>query len=55
MIAVDDHRQPVELQTFIPHTQDELMRYESAKIRRELRQEFSIKHDALKQKRLLKS
>jgi acyl-CoA hydrolase len=54
MIAVDDDRKPIVIQTFIPQTEDELRRHESAKIRKELRQEFSVKHDLLKKKRQLK-
>jgi acyl-CoA hydrolase len=55
MIAVDDDRKPIVIQTFIPQTEDELRRHESAKIRKELRQEFSVKHDLLKKKRRLKA
>jgi acyl-CoA hydrolase len=52
MIAVDEQRKPVEIQAFTPKTNDEIRRHESAKIRRELRQEFSVKHAALKKNRL---
>ena len=54
MIAVDEQRNPIEIHPFTPHTEDEIRRFESAKIRRELRQEYNTKHAALKKKAVLK-
>jgi hypothetical protein len=48
MIAVDEQRKPIEIHPFTPQSEDEIRRFESAKIRRELRQEYSTKHAALK-------
>lgn len=55
MIAVDEQRKPIEIHPFTPTTEDEIRRFESAKIRRELRQEYSVKHAALKKKSIKKS
>jgi acyl-CoA hydrolase len=48
MIAVDEQRKPIEIHPFTPQSEDEIRRFESAKIRRELRQEYNTKHAALK-------
>lgn len=48
MVAVDDDGKPCRVPSFDPCTPDELRRFESAKIRRELREEFEQKIRAVK-------
>ncbi len=43
MVAVDDARKPVAVPRFEPGNDDERRRYEAAKLRKELRQQFSAR------------
>lgn len=48
MVAVDDDGRPCLVPSFSPSTPDEKRRFESAKMRRELRQEFEQRNKAVK-------
>ncbi|SDI37407.1 acyl-CoA thioesterase [Propionivibrio dicarboxylicus] len=48
MVAVDDDGKPCDVPPFSPVTPDEQRRYAAAKIRRELRQEFEQRSQALR-------
>ena len=46
MVAVDDERKPVAVPPLRPFTPDEKRRYEAARLRRELRKEFTERFEA---------
>jgi acyl-CoA hydrolase len=48
MVAVDDDGKPCRVPSFTPSTPDELRRFDSARIRRELREEFEQRIRAVK-------
>jgi acyl-CoA hydrolase len=48
MVAVDDARKPVAVPRFEPTNDEERRRYEAAKLRKELRQQFSARQAAIK-------
>jgi acyl-CoA hydrolase len=48
MVAVDDDGKPCRVPSFTPGTPDELRRFDSARIRRELREEFEQRIRAVK-------
>ena len=43
MVAVDDHRTPVSVPKLEPSTEEEINRWESAKIRKEMRREVALR------------
>ena len=49
MVAVDDARKPVAVPPLQPATPDERRRHAAAEVRRQLRQEFSKRFEALRQ------
>ena len=48
MVAVDEGRKPVEVPALRPFTPDEKRRWEAARVRKELRREFSERFEALR-------
>src|SRR5688572_3726294 len=48
MVAVDDARRPVAVPPRVPQTDDEIRRYQAAKVRRELRQELERRQAAIR-------
>jgi acyl-CoA hydrolase len=48
MVAVDENGKPVPIPVLEPRTPDEVRRFSAARIRRELRQEFETRRQALK-------
>jgi len=48
MVAVDDDRKPVEVKPLVPTTPEEIRRSQAAQLRRQLRQELELRHQALK-------
>jgi acyl-CoA hydrolase len=48
MVAVDENGKPVPIPALEPRTPDEIRRFSAARIRRELRQEFETRRQALK-------
>jgi acyl-CoA hydrolase len=48
MVAVDEDGKPVPIPALEPRTPDEIRRFSAARIRRELRQEFETRRQALK-------
>lgn len=48
MVAVDDDGKPVAVPHYAPETQEERVRYEAAKLRRELRKEVARRHAEIK-------
>lgn len=48
MVAVDDNGQPTVIPPLDPKTPDEIRRYQSAKLRRELRKEFEERQKELR-------
>ena len=49
MVAVDDGRKPVAVPVLQPKTADEQRRFSTAELRKQLRQEFRSRFDAIKQ------
>ena len=50
MVAVDDERKPVAVPELRPVTPDQLRRHACAEVRRQLRQEFAKRFDALRRR-----
>jgi acyl-CoA hydrolase len=48
MVAVDDDRKPVPVPPLTPVTPDQKRRYAAAEVRKQLRQEFGLRFDALR-------
>jgi len=48
MVAVDDDRKPVAVPPLQPSTPDELRRYSAAQVRKQLRQEFDKRFEAVR-------
>ena len=48
MVATDDERRPVPVPALVPVTADQLRRFEAAKARRDLRQEFEQRMKAMR-------
>ena len=48
MVAVDDERKPVAVPPLHPATPDEQRRYAAAEVRKQMRRETQIRHDALR-------
>ena len=48
MVAVDDDREPVAVPALQPSTPDERRRHASAEMRKQLRQEFGKRFEALR-------
>jgi len=48
MVAVDDDRKPVAVPPLQPTTPDELRRYSAAQVRKQLRQEFDKRFEAVR-------
>lgn len=48
MVAVDDERRPVPVPPLRPFTPDEKRRFDAARLRKDLRREFSERFEALK-------
>ncbi len=48
MVAVGDDRKPVEVKPLVPTTPEEIRRSQAAQLRRQLRQELELRHQALK-------
>jgi acyl-CoA hydrolase len=49
MVAVDDDRKPVAVPPLRPSTADEQRRFSTAELRKQLRQEFRSRFDAIRQ------
>ena len=50
MVAVDDERKPVAVPKLCPVTPEQLRRHACAEVRKQLRQEFGRRFDALRQR-----
>jgi acyl-CoA hydrolase len=48
MVAVDDERKPVAVRPLVPGTPDEQRRFSAAEVRKQLRQEFGKRFEAIK-------
>lgn len=48
MVAVDDERKPVAVPPLIPVSPDQQRRHAAAEVRKQLRQEFGLRFDALR-------
>ncbi len=48
MVAVDDERKPVAVRPLVPGTPDEVRRHSAAEVRKQLRQEFGKRFEAIK-------
>ena len=48
MVAVDDDRKPVAVKPLVPATPDQKRRHAAAEVRKQLRQEFGLRFDALR-------
>lgn len=48
MVAVDDDRKPVPVPPLVPLTPDQVRRHAAAEVRKQLRQEFGLRFDALR-------
>ncbi|HEU4680045.1 MAG TPA: hypothetical protein VFS35_11020, partial [Terrimicrobiaceae bacterium] len=48
MVAVDEHGKPTPVPPLTPSTPDEQRRFAGAKLRKELRRETELRHQALK-------
>ncbi len=48
MVAVDAERKPVQVQALLVETRDQQRRHAAAKVRKELRQEFNARFEALR-------
>ncbi|MEL6546794.1 MAG: acyl-CoA thioesterase [Myxococcota bacterium] len=51
MVAVDDDGKPTPVPSYTPETEEDRIRFEAAKLRRELRKEISVRHAEIKGQR----
>ena len=48
MVAMDENRKPTQVPKFEPTTPDEIRRYKSAELRREMRKELEVRFNAIR-------